>query len=147
MNASGELSANGSWIKHQLYLLQSYLVKILIYTIPVAILVAYSQIIVKWRAVDLNVAAEVEPKLISKLLAYLLDPYILSGYIAALLGSFVWLFIVGKLPLAVAFPIYIGLTFLFVIVGSFVLLNEPMTNGKIISGFLILLGVIIGSRA
>ena len=122
--------------------------KILFYTIPVALLVAYSQIIVKWRmGFDLDMSKETGQGLLQKLLEYLCDPYIFSGYVAALLGSFVWLFVVARLPLAIAFPVYIGLTFVLVIAGSFVLLDEPMTLGKIISVFLILMGVVIGSRA
>lgn len=122
--------------------------RILIYTIPVALLVAYSQIIVKWRAgMSLVVPnEEVRQGLIQRLLGYLSDPYILSGYMAALLGSFVWLFVVARLPLAVAFPVYIGLTFVLVIMGSFTLLGEPVTIGKVIAVLLILMGVVIGSR-
>lgn len=122
--------------------------RILIYIIPVALLVAYSQIIVKWRVgTNLNIPNEVGQGLIQKILGYLSDPYILSGYVAALLGSFVWLFVIARLPLAVAFPVYIGLTFVLVIAGSVALLDEPITMGKMIAVLLILMGVVIGSRA
>ena len=80
-------------------------------------------------------------------MGYLADPYILSGYVAALLGSFIWLFLVAKLPLATAFPIYIGLTFFLVMLGSGILLDEPIGAGKLIAAALILLGVTIGSRS
>lgn len=121
--------------------------KILIYTTPVALLIAYSQIIVKWRVgVNQSIPNEACQGWFHVFLGYISDPFILSGYVSGLLGSFVWLFVVAKLPLAVAFPVYIGLTFVLVIAGSVILLDEPMSMGKTISVLLILMGVLIGSR-
>jgi len=122
-------------------------VRILIATLPVALLVAYSQIIVKWRTANLGAIRSDSQPLFDRLMGYLADPYILSGYVAALLGSFIWLFLVAKLPLATAFPIYIGLTFFLVMLGSGILLDEPIGAGKLIAAALILLGVTIGSRS
>ena len=121
--------------------------RILIATLPVALLVAYSQIIVKWRTANLGAIRSDSQPLFDRLMGYLADPYILSGYVAALLGSFIWLFLVAKLPLATAFPIYIGLTFFLVMLGSGILLGEPIGAGKLIAAALILLGVTIGSRS
>jgi multidrug transporter EmrE-like cation transporter len=122
--------------------------KILIYTFPVALLMAYSQIIVKWRtSVNLNIPNEVDQGFFQKLIGYLADPYIISGYITALLASFIWLFVVARLPLAVAFPVYIGMTFVFVVAGSVILLNEPLNVSKLLAISFILIGLFIGSRA
>ena len=121
--------------------------RILIATLPVALLVAYSQIIVKWRTASLSTMNNGSQPLLDRLIEYLSDPYILSGYVAALLGSFIWLFLVAKLPLATAFPIYIGLTFFLVMLGGGLLLDEPLGAGKLIAAALILLGVTIGSRS
>lgn len=114
--------------------------------LPVALLVAYSQLIVKWRGIQLSVPDAGNDHTLTKLMLYLSDPYILSGYVAALLGSFIWLFLVAKLPLATAFPVYIGLTFALVILGSAIWLEEPMNGQKLFAVILILAGVIIGSR-
>ena len=121
--------------------------RILIATLPVALLVAYSQIIVKWRTASLSTMNNGSQPLLDRLIEYLSDPYILSGYVAALLGSFIWLFLVAKLPLATAFPIYIGLTFFLVMLGGGILLDEPLGAGKLIAAALILLGVTIGSQS
>lgn len=126
---------------------EQFSVRILIATLPVALLVAYSQIIVKWRTANLGAIRSDSQPLFDRLMGYLADPYILSGYVAALLGSFIWLFLVAKLPLATAFPIYIGLTFFLVMLGSGILLGEPIGAGKLIAAALILLGVTIGSRS
>jgi len=114
--------------------------------IPVALLVTYSQIIVKWRVATLAPLADPSAGLWLRIARFLLDPFILSGYAAALLGSFAWLFVVSRLPLAVAFPIYIGMTFAAVLVCSAVLLHEPLTLNKLAAIGLIIAGVIVGSR-
>lgn len=81
-----------------------------------------------------------------KYIVYILDPYIMSAYIAGLAGSLIWLFTVTRLPLAQAFPIYQGLTFLFVVLGSTTLLGEPLNFAKVLGAALILAGVTIGTQ-
>lgn len=110
--------------------------------IPIALLVGYSQLIVKWRTM---VAPQpISGSLLERLLAFASDPLLLSGYLSALVASFLWLFVVAKLPLAVAFPIYIGATFLLVLLGSHFILNESLGGAKIIAALLILAGIALG---
>lgn len=114
--------------------------------LPVSFLVAYSQIIVKWR-VNSNLGGNAQINGITEyLLFYLKDPVVISAYGAALLASFAWLFIVTKLPLAIAFPIYIGITFGMVLLGGWFFLSEPMTMAKILAIALIFSGIAIGVR-
>ena len=77
--------------------------------LPVVVLVVYSQLVVKWRVVTLSGIANIHGNISDRIIGYLSDPYIVSAYLAALLGSFVWLFILARLPLAIAFPVYQGL--------------------------------------
>jgi hypothetical protein len=114
---------------------------------PVAFLVAYSQIIVKWRASLLIFDDHENYSIINKLFWYLLDPYIFSGYLAAFVGSFLWLFILSKISLSSGFPIYIGVTFIFILVGGRLFLNEVMTNSHLWSVAFILIGVYLGVKA
>jgi len=118
---------------------------LLLKIMPLALLVTYSQLMVKWR-VQNNVAFPHDMGVLEKLIAYLCDPLILSAYAAALLGSFSWLFVVSRLPLALAFPVYQGVTFALVILGSWIALGEQLTITKIISVTLILAGLVIGVR-
>lgn len=113
--------------------------------IPVALLVAYSQIIMKLHAPS-EISGE-NGRVISRVLLSLLDPWILSAYFSALFASFAWLFVVTKLPLTTAFPVYIGVTFLMVIAGGWVFLSEAVTMPKLIAAALIFIGVAIGVRA
>lgn len=113
--------------------------------LPIAILVTYSQLIVKWRsnATDRMVAIGV----MEKLSQFLSDPVILSAYVAGLIASFAWLYVVTKLPLTVAFPVYIGATFVMVLFGGWFFLEEALTVTKLFAVLLILSGIILGVGA
>jgi multidrug transporter EmrE-like cation transporter len=113
--------------------------------LPIALLVTYSQLIVKWRS---NTAEQLgSSNFALHLLKFLMDPVILSAYVAALVASFAWLYVVTKLPLTVAFPIYIGVTFAMVMVGGSVFLSETFTTTKLIAVLLIMGGIILGVSA
>jgi len=119
--------------------------RILLLVFPIALLVAYSQIIVKWRTVDQSeVSQSQELRAFAYLLKFLMDPVILSGYAAALFASFAWLFVITKLPLTIAFPVYIGITFGMVIIGGWYFLSEPVSITRIIAILLIFSGIILG---
>lgn len=117
--------------------------KILFYVLPVALLVAYSQLVVKWRA-QLGGVVLLDKDFFQRLLAYFSDGYILSAYMTALLGSFLWLVVVSRIPLSTGFPMYIGVTFLLVMVGSWLLLGEVISVTKMTAAALILAGIVLG---
>jgi drug/metabolite transporter (DMT)-like permease len=112
---------------------------------PTVLLVVYSQIVLKWRVAALGAFPSGSWERAIFLLRALIDPYIASGVIAAFIGSLLWLAAISRIPLSVGFPVYYGVTFALVILGSAWLLNEPMTSFKIVGAVLILLGVIVGS--
>jgi multidrug transporter EmrE-like cation transporter len=117
--------------------------KLLIYVIPVAFLVAYSQLVVKWRSL-FGGEISLDKDFPSKLVGYFSDWYILSAYSAALLGSFLWLVVVSRIPLSIGFPIYIGVTFLMVIIGSWLFLGESLSTARLAAAGLILSGIVLG---
>jgi multidrug transporter EmrE-like cation transporter len=121
--------------------------KILLLTFPVALLVAYSQIIVKWRMLSVGMIDMQAMPLMTKILKYLSDPFIISAYGTAFLSSLVWLYVITKLPLIVAFPVYIGITFVLVIAGGWYFLSETITLIRLASVTLILLGIILGVKS
>ncbi len=120
--------------------------RILLFVLPIALLVAYSQIVMKWRMLGAEAADIQNMHLSARMLKYLSDPIIVSAYVAALLASFVWLYVITKLPLVVAFPVYIGVTFVLVVIGGWYFLSESITAMRLVSVFLILSGIIIGVR-
>jgi len=117
--------------------------KIFLYTIPVALLVAYSQLVAKWR-IQATVESLTSINALDRFIVYFSDPYIISAYVAALLSSFIWLIVIQRIPLSTGFPIYMGSTFLLVIVGSWILLGESISLIRLLAASLILAGIILG---
>jgi multidrug transporter EmrE-like cation transporter len=126
--------------------LRAFLVRRYLLIIPIALLVAYSQVAVKWRMNSGQLITRRGEGKLDQLVGFLSDPVILSAYAAALLGSFAWLFVLTKVPLTIAFPVYIGVTFALVMLAGSVLLAEPLTLGRVLAASLILSGIIIGVR-
>lgn len=120
--------------------------RILWLVFPIALLVAYSQIVMKWRMLGVETTDPQNANFIARAIKYLSDPIIASAYVAALLASFVWLYVITKIPLVVAFPVYIGVTFVLVVFGGWFFLSESITVVRLASIFLILSGIIIGVR-
>ena len=129
--------------ENQIY---SQIAGILLRILPVALLVAYSQIIVKYRVSKFNYDQFEQGALWIKILTYINDPWILSGYVAALFASIIWLFVVTKMPLVLAFPIYIGVTFVLVILGGAIFLHEGLSSSKVVAAIMIIGGIAIGIK-
>jgi multidrug transporter EmrE-like cation transporter len=113
--------------------------------LPIALLVTYSQLIVKWRSsnADQSPSADFSQHLIK----FMSDPVVLSAYVAALFASFAWLYVLTKLPLTVAFPVYIGVTFAMVIFGGWFFLAETLTTTRLVAVLLIFGGIVLGVTA
>ena len=119
--------------------------KIYLLILPIALLVTYSQLIVKWQSNRAEFL--VSATFLERLAIFLTDPIILSAYAAALLASFAWLYVVTQLPLTVAFPMYIGITFVMVLFGGWFFLSETISVTKIAAILLILCGIALGMSA
>lgn len=113
------------------------------YLMPAVLLIAVGQVLLKWRMNQLTL----DSSLTTQVAAYLQDPLILLAYAMGLLGSFVWLFALARVPLTLVFPIYYGLVFALVLIGGAFALNEPMGATRLFSIALILAGVMLGIRS
>ncbi|WP_334930026.1 EamA family transporter [Nostoc sp.] len=78
-------------------------------------------------------------------LRLLINPWILSAFIAAFLASLSWMAALTKFTLSYAYP-FMSLTFILVIFLSSILFKEAITISKTISLGLIIAGLIIGTR-
>lgn len=121
--------------------------KLLISMIPTILLVVYGQLITKWRVQFLAGNALEDGGKASRAITYLGDPYILSAYVAAFAGAVAWMFVVERYAISVAFPLYIGLTFMFVVLGGIIFFGEEMTLLRVVAIILILTGIAIGARS
>lgn len=121
--------------------------KLLLVLLPTVALVVYGQLVTKWRVAYLFDPLQNTSGRVDRLFVYLKDPYILSAYVAALAASVTWMFVIERHSLSLAFPLYIGVTVLSVVVGGVFLFGEEMTTLRIIAVLLIVIGVALGSQS
>lgn len=115
--------------------------------LPSILLSAYSSLVIKWRVAQLAVTTAHSMGRIERTITYLCDPYIISAYTAALLSSFAWFYVAERHPVSIALPVYIGVLFCIVTVGSTLLLKESISAQSLIGLGLIFTGVVVISRS
>lgn len=121
--------------------------KLLLAVLPTIVFAAYAQLISKWRLGVLAAGGAVPASAPARIFQYLTDPYIISSYAFSLLSSIAWLYVLEKYPVSSAFPVYIGVLFAVVAMGSAVLLREHVSLQHVVGLALILAGVVVVSRA
>jgi len=100
----------------------------------------YGQLVTKWRVNVLTANTYISmPKYYITLF---FDPLFLSGLLAVVPAGLCWMYAIRHVQLSVAYP-FIGLTFALVLLGTQVLLHEPLTIQKIIGTILIVAGISI----
>jgi uncharacterized membrane protein len=116
-----------------------------IYIIITILFTAYGQLILKWR---MNALGTLPAPLLEKLwflIKITFDPYIFSSYLAAFVAGLAWMAALAKFDLSFAYP-FMSLSFVVVLIFSYLLLNEPLTISKVLGMVLIAIGVVIASR-
>jgi multidrug transporter EmrE-like cation transporter len=121
--------------------------KLLLALLPTVVLVVYGQLVTKWRVAHLFDPLQNTSGRMDRLFVYLNDPYILSAYAAALAASVAWMFVIERHALSLAFPLYIGITVLSVVLGGVLLFGEQMNAMRTIAILLIVTGVALGSQS
>jgi len=109
------------------------------------ILTVYAQIVIKWQVTN---AGDLPVDILDKLwflIGLLLNPWVVSAFFGAFLGSLTWMAALTKLELSHAYP-FIGLTFVLVLFISGFLFQEPITLSKLIGVGLVVLGIVVGSQ-
>jgi drug/metabolite transporter (DMT)-like permease len=104
----------------------------------------YGQLIIKARSA--RHAAEPSGGTEGYLRAMLLDPFVLSGLLAAGFAAICWILAVRQLPLAFAYPM-MALTFVLVPLGASILFDEPLSLVRSAGLALIVAGVAINALA
>ena len=116
-----------------------------VYILCTILLTVYGQLTIKWHVLKAGAFPESSLGKIIFLGNLLLNPWVISAFLAALLASLTWMAAMTKLPLSHAYP-FMSLAFVLVLIFSGVLFQEPMTSPKIIGIVLVILGLIIGSQ-
>lgn len=105
----------------------------------------YVQVVIKWQV---NLAGP--PPIVPEdklwfLLRLMINPWIVSGFLAVFLGSFSWVAAMSKFNLSYAYP-FTGLNFVLVILSSAIFFHESISTPKLIAVALIVAGIVIGSK-
>ncbi|GAB1773416.1 EamA family transporter [Priestia aryabhattai] len=74
------------------------------------------------------------------LISLFLSPYVLSGLFLYGLATILWLFILTRVPLSVAYPIQ-SLAYILAIVGAYFVFGESITLYKVLGCIFIMIGV------
>jgi len=105
----------------------------------------YGQIVLKWRIAQKGHLPQDFFEKIAFLAKALIDPFIISGFIAAFLASLLWMAAMTKFELSAAYP-FTSLAFIFVLLLSALLFREPITVGKVLGMALICAGIIVTAK-
>ncbi len=70
---------------------------------------------------------------------------ILLGIVFYLLSFILWMFILQLFNLTYISPVAYGITYIFIMIFSFIFLNERISKEQIIGVFLIIIGILIAS--
>ena len=108
----------------------------------VVLFTVYGQLIIKWRMTlhDLPTATNLLTKFSGLIMIMLRDPFILSGLFSAFLASLVWMNIIKKLQLNIAYPI-MSLSFVLVFFFSVIFFQEEFNWLQVLGLVLIITGV------
>lgn len=105
----------------------------------------YGQMIIKWQ-VDL--AGEFPPETAEKvifILRLLLNFWVISSFAAAFVASLFWMAAMTQFELSFAYP-FMSLSYVVVMVLSFLFMNEAFTWNKVIGTLVIIVGLYIITR-
>ena len=80
------------------------------------------------------------------ILAYASSPLVLTGFGLYGLGAFIWLFVLARLPLSVAYP-FVGLGFVFTMLLGYFLLSEHVSFLRIVGTIMIAIGCALVARS
>ena len=115
-----------------------------LYILATIAFTVYGQLILKWRIAQMGPLPTNAVGKVSFLISLLFDPLIASGFAAALVASFAWMAAMTKFELSHAYP-FMSMNFVFVLLLSGWLLNEPITFQKVFGVALIVLGTVVAS--
>ncbi|MDH5763211.1 MAG: hypothetical protein OEZ51_09525 [Nitrospinota bacterium] len=117
----------------------------LVYILITIVLTVYGQLIVKWQV---NLAGEFPSEVWDKVMflgKLMLNPWVISSMVAALLASFTWIAALTQLQLSYAYP-FMGLTFVLVLLLSGLFFQETISWFKISGVILIVTGISLSSQ-
>ena len=115
------------------------------YIMGTVVFTVYGQLILKWRIVEYGPLPVCFMDKIIFLIKLLLDPFIVSGFIAAFIASLLWMAAMTTVDLSFAYP-FMSASFVLVFIFSILLFNEPFSVHKMLGLLFIVIGLFISAR-
>ena len=110
------------------------------------LLTVYGQLIIKWQTGKAGEFPAGAANRVSYLTHFLLNPWVISSLLAAVVAAFSWIAALSKLDLSRAYP-FVSDSFVLVLVLSAIIFGESLTAPKVAGAVLIVAGLILGSQA
>ncbi len=105
----------------------------------------YGQMVLKWQMSGVgSLPADPAAKVVF-LLKMVLNPWILSGFIAAFLASLSWMAAMTHLQMSYAYP-FMSLAFVLVMVFGAVFFGEAIGISKLVGTLLVMAGLVVIAR-
>jgi multidrug transporter EmrE-like cation transporter len=106
----------------------------------------YGQLVLKWQVGSAGPLPSAFGGKLAFLFGQLLNPWILSGFVAAFAASLAWMAAMTRLPLAYAYP-FMSLAFVLVMLFGALFLGEQIGAAKVVGTLLVMAGLIVIARA
>ncbi|NUK29791.1 EamA family transporter [Parageobacillus sp. VR-IP] len=90
-----------------------------------------------WKYGMMKTTFKLDPLSIIKIL---FSPFIFSGLVMYGFATILWLFILSRVPLSIAYPVQ-SIAYVLAVFGAYFVFHEPLSPTKIIGVILIILGV------
>jgi multidrug transporter EmrE-like cation transporter len=108
-------------------------------------LTVYGQLIIKWQTRKAGPFPEGAEARLSYLGHFLVNPWVISSLLGAVVAALAWIAALSRLDLSTAYP-FVAASFALVLVLSAIVFDERLTIPKIIGAALIVVGLIVGSH-
>lgn len=82
-------------------------------------------------------------QIIPVLFKVVINPFVFTGLCCSVITALLWFIVLSRNSLSTYSPIFGGLFYIFILIFSWLLLNEPVNLSKIIGVITIILGIII----
>lgn len=109
------------------------------------LLTVYGQLVVRWQVGRAGALPDGTGDRFSYLGQLVLNPWVLSAFLAAFLAAVSWMIVLNRFDLSRAYP-FTSLSFVLVLLASAALFAESITVAKVGGIALIIAGLVVGTR-
>lgn len=117
-----------------------------VYIFSTIIFTVYSQLIMRWQVSQAGPLPLDSMGKVNFVIHLFMNPWVISGLIATFCSGVSWMLAMSKFEISYAYP-WIGLNFVLMLFFGVLLFDELLSTPKILGTLLVVLGILIISRA